>query len=160
MGRKNRNVRRYTGGQIYSSFQAADKALKPVDLSNVTWCKKTKISHPSKRISDVFLNIVKNTSNRSKRKYALSVSIVKDKKKAFGDYTQYALVNTGFEERMYFQPTDEAQGYKCRLNTSGASLYITFPLYEEDVASFKKYIGNHELFYDQFNDVYYITPSK
>lgn len=159
MGRKNRNARPYRGAQVYSSFQEAEVTLKPVDLSNIEWAKKSRTRAPQGYLGDfdAYVSIVKNSSSGSLRTMALSVVIKMKYKKILGEYVTYALIDTGREKRLYFKSTDSREGYKSCNRNSKKSFSIRFPLFKEDVCSFEEFTGCHDLQYDTSNDVYYIT---
>ena len=151
MGRKNRNAR----GRSYTSYAELKDTTVRFDLS--------KIQLPTKRVNerkvdentDVRVSIGKANKKSLLESVAFSFSekIATSLIKGFGRQWMCGIVKEGNSERLYFIP-DEF-GYSLYTNEHGKRYYVKIPTDTREI--FEKYIGNHELKHDAYNNAYYIT---
>ena len=152
MGRKNRNAR----SRSYSSFTELRDTTLRFDLSKGNFIKR-KLDDGIRSGDDVDVNVSITHNGRDKKifiQFSVRKDIAETMIKGSGKSWSCGVVQEGLAERMYIIPDE--MGYALYQNTHGKRHYLRIP-FEDDKATFEKYVGFHEMKYDNFNKAYYIT---
>lgn len=97
--------------------------------------------------ADVSVSIVKNGGDRRR----LNFSFKNDIDQLFGgDYVVFALM----KNRIYFKASNSIEGYK--LSKAKNRAYVAATLNGSQVDEYKKFIGDFDLKFDVFYELYYI----
>jgi len=155
MSRRNKNAR----SRGYSSFDELRDATLRFDLTSGTFNRKNKNSCGSKHIDADVTFFIGDNSRGGKMKYAtFSVrdDLAETMIKGYGSLWTCGIVRQGAFERLYFIP--DSMGYSLYDNKAGKRHYSRIRI--DSYAPFEKYVGRHELKYDEYNKAYYILSDE
>lgn len=155
MGRKNRNAR--SNGYSYTSFENLKNTTLRFDLSNGDFFKKDTAVQATEH-DEVRVSFNKcGHKQDSHVSFSFREDIAETMTKGDGRHWICGIVKEGLLERIYFVP-DSIRGYAMYQNKNASKRqYLRFPVYE-NASKFEKFLGTHELKYDNANKAYYIQP--
>ena len=152
MGRKNRNAR----SRSYSSFADLKTSTMKFDLSKGNFSTKRRhFNTKAGEDTEIRLSLVKGGNNQD---ICVSLSIrqdIKDKLGEEGNYWTCGIVKEGMFERLYIIPDE--YGYALYTNKHGARWYVKIPI--DNKVEYEKYVGKHELQYDDVNNAWFMTAN-
>lgn len=152
MARKNRNAR----SRSYCSFEELKGTTVKFNLENGQFIKKGFVGIKN-AYAELNLNIVNGGSNQG---ICLSFSIREDVGQKMidkgGRLWTCGIVKAGNLERLYI--ITDPRGYTLCDNKTSPRFYMKLPIDAPEM--YDKYIGSHEIKYDEENEAYYIEPVK
>lgn len=160
MGRRKRNARSIQRpGVTFDSVEELKAAQTEFDLSDVNWIRKKVSRKTSNGSKDVFVTVA-GEDTRDGFYIRLSFS-----PKAIELLSEFLLIGRAKDratgvERLYIVKSNEKEGYKATANAGTVRRYARFPLEKDDLPSFIAYEGDHDLKYDNKNDLYFITKGE
>lgn len=149
MGRRNKNAR----SRSYTSFQELRNTTARFDLATGEFAKKATRYTGRAIKADLRVSIISGGRNQGLC-VALSFSeeMTKKLRESGGKFWTCGIVRANDLERLYIIPDE--MGYALTSNKNSVRGYTKMPI--ENVPVFDKYIGLHELKYDEYNKAYYV----
>lgn len=155
MGRKNRNAR----SRGYSSFAELKSSTVKFDLSNGSFQTKTRHGGGGGALdADISLSLGNNSRGEGLKYATFSIkdSVAKTMIDDMGSHWTCGIVRQDAFERLYLIP--DPLGFALYKNSAGRRHYTRIRI--DDYAPFERYIGDHDLQFDEFNKAYFITADR
>lgn len=156
MGRKNRNARA-RAACVNRTFQDLKEPTIKFNLDNVKWMTPKKARTHTK---DAEVSVSIGQKSKSDAMY-ISFSFRKDaweELSAVGSSFKAGIVAQGIYERLYI--IGSIPGYKLYEAGGGGERKYLRVLIQNYPEVFEKYVGAHDLQYDEENAAFYITANK
>lgn len=154
MARKNRNAR----NRSYTSFESLKNSTVQFDLSKGSFIRKEGRAQTATDDVEVRATFNGEKTDNLSMNFSLREDIAETLMKGYGKSWICGIVKEGVFERLYFIP-DADNGYAMYRNQKNSKrFYARFPI--ADKAAFEKYIGNHDMMFDEYNKAYYIVVGE
>ena len=160
MGRRKRNTRSIQRpGVTFESVEELKAAQNGFDLSDVNWIRKKVYKRISKNSKDVLVTV---GGEDTRDGFYVRLSFAPNAMELLSDFLLIGRAKDGTTgvERLYIVKSNEKEGYKATSNAGTVRRYARFPLEKGDLPSFIAYEGEHDLKYDNKNDLYFITKGE
>ena len=124
--------------------------VKRAQDEKFNWISRGKTKNYHRAASDISINCI--TYNKTPLA-GLSFSFRNDVWQFFGDFVEIAV----YKNRIMFRPTNNGHGIKlCKGSTKTPNRYFKVKVDENTQVIKDKFIGDYELKYDAFYELYYI----